>query len=82
MSTMTESTTTPGTYVKGDIPESYFGKAWAGAMSMIKGEAMAPEIAQPGAVLFGAAAVLAGDYLGVKAGQEGKGPLIKLRKIS
>lgn len=82
MSTLTESTTTSGTYIKGDIPDSYLGKMWSGATSLIKGEALAPEVAQPALIGVGAAAILFGDYIGVKAGAEGKGPLVKLRKIA
>lgn len=80
MTTMIESTVTPGTFTKSDIPDSYFGKVWDGAMSQIKGEALAPEVSQPAAIGIFAAGLLTGDYLGVKAGREGKGYMIKLRK--
>lgn len=82
MSTMTESTTTPGTFVQGNIPDSYFGKMWSGVMSLVQGEALAPAVSQPAFVGLAVAGVLAGDYLGVKAGAQGKGPLVKLRKVA
>lgn len=81
MSTMTESTTTAGTFTKGDIPDSYLGKVWSGTMSLLKGEALAPEVAQPALVGVAVTGVLVGDYLGVKAGADGKGPMIRLRKV-
>lgn len=80
MSSMVENTT-DGTFTKAtDLPTTIPSRMIEGAMNILMGEAVAPEVSQMGGLAIGGGALLIGDHLGVKAGNAGKGPLWKLRK--
>lgn len=81
MPSMVESTTTPGTFVKStNIPTSWVGKALNGLASLFKGEALAPEVAQPALIVAVGTCIVGGDALGHKAALRGDGPMYRLRK--